>query len=79
MAEESGFNSRQGQKIFLFCIAFRLVLGHTQPPVQWVPGDISPEIKTAGHETDNSTKSSADVKNGGAISPLPQISSWRIA
>jgi hypothetical protein len=32
----SGFDSRQGLEIFLFCTASRP--GPTQPPIQWVPG-----------------------------------------
>jgi hypothetical protein len=31
------FDSRQGQEIFIFSTASKLALGHTQPPIQWVP------------------------------------------
>jgi hypothetical protein len=34
-------------------------------------------VKRPGHEADHSPPSSADVKNGGAVSPLPHMSSWR--
>jgi hypothetical protein len=32
-------------KIFTFSIASRLVLGPTQPPIRWVPADLSPGVK----------------------------------
>jgi hypothetical protein len=36
--------------------------GPTQPPIQWVPGAISLEVKRPGHEADRSPPSSAEVK-----------------
>jgi hypothetical protein len=36
------FNSRRGLRIFLFTTASRLALGPTQPPIQWIPGALSP-------------------------------------
>jgi hypothetical protein len=39
--------------------------------------DSSPGIKRLGHEADNSPPSSAETKNGEAITPLPHASSWR--
>jgi hypothetical protein len=36
-----------------------------------------PRGKRQGREADHSPPSSADVKNGGAIPPLPPMSSWR--
>jgi hypothetical protein len=35
-AEESGFDSRQEQEIYLISAASRQALRHTQPPIQWV-------------------------------------------
>jgi hypothetical protein len=35
--------------------------------------------KGPGREADHSSLSSAEVKNGGAIPPLPYKSSWRCA
>jgi hypothetical protein len=43
----------------------------TQPPIQWGPGALSPGIKRPGLEADHSSPSSEEVKNGGAIPPLP--------
>jgi hypothetical protein len=36
----------------------------------------SPGVKRPGRETDRSLPSSAEVKNGGTIPPLPDTSSW---
>jgi hypothetical protein len=58
-------------EIFFFSVASRLTLGPTQPPIQWVPG-----VKLLGRESDHSPPSSAEVKNGGAIYALPNMSSW---
>jgi hypothetical protein len=35
------FESRQGQEVFLFCQTSKLVLGLTQPPIQWVSGSLT--------------------------------------
>jgi hypothetical protein len=37
--------------------------GPTQPPIQWVPGALSLEVKRQGHEADHSPPFSAEVKN----------------
>jgi hypothetical protein len=37
---------------------------------------LSPGVKRPGHETDPSLPSNVKVKNGGAIPPLPHMSSW---
>jgi hypothetical protein len=51
------FDPRQGQRIFPLTSASRPALGPTQPPVQWVPGALSP-----GRDADHSPPSSAEVK-----------------
>jgi hypothetical protein len=43
-----GFDSRQGQKIFLYSTASRLALWPTQPTIQWVRGGSFPGGKVAG-------------------------------
>jgi hypothetical protein len=42
-------------------------------------GALSPRLKRPGREADHSPPSSAEVKNGGAIPPLPYMSSWHSA
>jgi hypothetical protein len=66
-------------KIFLFSIVFRLALGPTQPPAQWERGDFSPDVKRPGREADHLPPSTAEVKNGEAITPLSHLSSWHNA
>jgi hypothetical protein len=39
----------------------KLALGSTQPPIQWVLGAHSLEIKWPGHEADHSPSTSAEV------------------
>jgi hypothetical protein len=56
------FDSRQRLGIFLFTTAFRIALGPTQPPIQWVPRILSLGVKRLGCEADHSPPSSAEVK-----------------
>jgi hypothetical protein len=49
-------------KNFYFSMSSRPVLRSTQPPIQWVPGTLSPEVKRQGHEADHSPPASTDVK-----------------
>jgi hypothetical protein len=62
-AGRPGFDSRQGQEIFLYFTSSRPALGLTQPPVQWVPGALSPGVTRPGREADHSPPPSAMVKN----------------
>jgi hypothetical protein len=41
----SSFDPRQGQRVFPLSSVSRPALGPTQPPVQWVPGVLSPGLK----------------------------------
>jgi hypothetical protein len=70
-AKESGFDSWQGQEIFHFSTASRRALELTQPSIQWMLGALSLGIKQPGPEAYHSPPSNAEVKNGGATSPLP--------
>jgi hypothetical protein len=36
--------------------------GSTQPPIQWVPGALSPGVKRPGREADQSLKARVEVK-----------------
>jgi hypothetical protein len=45
MTGRSGFDPRQGQRIFPLASVSRPALRPTQPPVQWVPGVLSPGVK----------------------------------
>jgi hypothetical protein len=65
-------------KMFLFYIVSRPALRPTLSPIQWIPPVLSPGVKRPGREADHSPQSSSEVKNGGAISPLPHTSSWPI-
>jgi hypothetical protein len=44
----------------------------------WYRG-LLPEVKEAGRKIDRSPPSSAEVKNGGAMLPLPYTYTWRTA
>jgi hypothetical protein len=64
-------------KIFLLSIVFRPPLGPTKPPIQWIPKSVFLGIKRPGRETDHSSPSGAEVKNGAAILSFSYTSSWR--
>jgi hypothetical protein len=58
------FDSRRGQRIFSLASVSRPALGPTQPPVQSVPGVLSPGVKARqGRDADHSPSSSAEVEN----------------
>jgi hypothetical protein len=76
-AGRPGFNSRQGQEIFLYSIVSTPALRLTQPPIHWAPGAISPGVKRPGREVHQSSPSSAEVKYGGTIPLFPNTSSRR--
>jgi hypothetical protein len=49
-------------KNFLFSTSSRPAVGSTQPPIQWVPGTLSPGVKRSGREADHSPPAIAEVK-----------------
>jgi hypothetical protein len=63
----------------LFSTASRPTLGPIQSHIQWVLGALSPRVNRQGREADHSPPTSAEFKNGGAIPPLPYMSSWHSA
>jgi hypothetical protein len=69
--EESWFDSRQGQEIFLLSTASRKALGSTQPPIQWVRGALSPGVKRAGAKLTIYFHLVKWLRIRGAIPPLP--------
>jgi hypothetical protein len=46
--DDRGFECRQGLRIFLFTTSFRLTLGSTQPPIQWLAGALSLGVNGRG-------------------------------
>jgi len=60
-------------RFFLFATMFRLALGLTQSPIQWVPAHISLGIKQMERKADCSPTSTANVKNAWAIPLLPPL------
>jgi hypothetical protein len=48
----------------------------TPPPIQRVPGTLFPRVKLERREAEHSTTLSTEVKNIGAIPPLPHTFSW---
>jgi hypothetical protein len=60
-------------KNFLFSTSSRPALGPTQPPIQWVPGALSPGVKRQGREADHSPLASAEVKKMIYTSTPPYI------
>jgi hypothetical protein len=55
-------SSPGGGKNFHLSKSSRPALGSAQPPIQWVPGALSPEVKRPGLEADHSPPASAEVK-----------------
>jgi hypothetical protein len=49
--------------IFLLATGSRPALEPTQPPIQWVPGALSPGVKRPGREADHKRSCSAEIKN----------------
>jgi hypothetical protein len=68
-----GFDSRRELGICLFTTASRTALGHTQPPIQWVPGALSLGVERPGRETDHSPQSRAEVNSAWSYTSTPPI------
>jgi hypothetical protein len=59
---QRGRGSSPGKvKNFNFSLSSRPALGYTQPPVQWVTGDLSLGLKRQGHESDQSPSTSGSL------------------
>jgi hypothetical protein len=61
----------RGKIFFLFSITSRSAWGPTHPPIQTLLGAVSPAAKRQGR-----VPSSAEVRKGGAMPPLPHTSLW---
>jgi hypothetical protein len=46
----------------IFSTSYRPALGLTQPPNQWIPVAVSPEVKRLGREADHSLPASAEER-----------------
>jgi hypothetical protein len=66
-------------KNFHFSKSSRPALGFTQPPIQQVPGALSPGVKRLGREADHSLSTSAEVKKMWIYTFTPHTPSWRSA
>jgi hypothetical protein len=75
-AGRSGFDFRQERDMYLFSATSTPALWLTQPPTQWIQGNISTGVKRQEREADHSPPSSTDVNKVGAIVPLPNKPSW---
>jgi hypothetical protein len=59
-----GVRTPAGQRIFPLTSVSRPALRPTQPPVQWIPGVLSPGVKARpGRDADHLPPSSAEVVN----------------
>ena len=61
--DNSGFDPRQGQEIFLFSKMTRAALIPTQLRSRWEHWAFSSGVKWPGREADHSSQSNAKVKN----------------
>jgi hypothetical protein len=59
-------------KLVLILKLYRLVLGPSQPPIQWVMEITSLGVKRPEHEADHLHSSSAEVKNAWSYTSNPQ-------
>jgi hypothetical protein len=55
-------SSPGGDEYFHFSTSPRPALVSTQPPIQWVPGPLSPGVKRPAREADHSPPTNAEVK-----------------
>lgn len=69
MTDESAFESREGQEIFLFSKISRLGLGRTKSPIQWVSENHSPGVRRPRRE-DDQVHLVARLRISDAIHPL---------
>jgi hypothetical protein len=72
MGLTNGIRFRQGQRLFLFATAVSgLALVPTLPPIQWVPGFLSPGVKRLLREADHLPPPIAEVNEWSYNCTLP--------
>jgi hypothetical protein len=71
ITEESGFELCHHKLVSFLSTVSNPALGLTQPPVQWLPRAVSPELKRSVRETHNSSQSNA-IKNMWIYTTAPQ-------
>lgn len=69
--DDLGFDCKQGQQIFLFSQPSRPALGHTQLPVEWIQGVISPGVERSSLQSDHSPQSAVEVRNDWSYTSTP--------
>jgi hypothetical protein len=69
--EETWFDSRLRQDIFLFSIACRPAVGPTQSPILWLSGTVSPQVKQQCCEAEYWHACSTEVKNSWSYTFTP--------
>jgi hypothetical protein len=78
--DDRGLSSSPGRvKNFLFFTSSRPTLESTQPPIQWVPGDLSPGVKRPGRDLTTHLQLVPRLRKCGSILRLPHTPSWRNA
>jgi len=58
---------------FVFVTMSKLALEPTQPPIQWIPWDLTPGVKQLCLEADHSPIFGAEVKNARIYTSTPPI------
>jgi hypothetical protein len=66
-----GVRVLEGGKNFHFSMSPRPALGPTHPPIQRVPGALSPGVKRPGHEADHLPPTNAEVKKTWVYTSTP--------
>jgi hypothetical protein len=61
--DDRGVGVRVPVGSIIFSTSSRPALGSTQPPIQWVPGALSPGVERPGREAHQSPPASAEVNN----------------
>jgi hypothetical protein len=72
-----GSDSRRGMGIFFLWTTFRPAPEPTQPPIQWVSGELTPGVKWPGVKLTTHLLLVPRSRMRGAIPPPPNTSSWR--